>query len=149
MTQPLFGGRPFDPANPPPPADTGANIHQQRAGIPIAKDTICMGCHGVGNAGATTKWAFAGIAFASPDVPLSEGEVVVVDGTTTLGPVKTSVDGFFWIAADAGVVGDGARTAIRDRDGGYSEMQQTLAGNGNCNGAGTCHTGTAGAIDFR
>jgi hypothetical protein len=148
-TQPLFGGRPFDPQNPAPPLDTGANIHQQRAAIPISAETICMGCHGVGMPGATTKWAYAGIAFAAPNVPLAEGEVIVADGTNTVGPVKTAVDGYFWIAVDAGVIGPTAKTAVRDRDGGYSEMSQSLDGNGNCNGAGSCHAGTAGKIDYR
>lgn len=143
----LFGAA-FDPQNPPPPLDTGANIHRTRAGIEINAGTACMGCHGAGNAGATAKWAFAGIAFSSPGVPLAEGEVIVAEGTTRIGPVKTAVDGFFWIEADAGVVGSGAKTAVRDRDGGYSEMMQRLDGNGNCNGAGGCHSGTAGAIDF-
>jgi hypothetical protein len=145
----LFGERAFDPQSPPPPVDTGANIHQTRAAIPINAGTACMGCHARDNPGASTKWAFAGIAFSAPGVPLSEGEVIVADGTARIGPVKTAVDGFFWIPADAGTIGAAAKTAVRDRDGGYSEMTQALDGNGNCNNAGSCHTGTAGPIDFR
>jgi hypothetical protein len=141
----------YDEANPAAPAQATGPLHPTVAnGVPITPTTACLTCHGQGQAGSTKKWAYAGWAAAAPGstTGLDKGEVIVVGGATTLGPVKTAPDGYFWIDLAVGTVGPNAKTAIRDKTGKVSAMVQALGGNGDCNTS-TCHGGGAGPVDFK
>jgi hypothetical protein len=139
----------YNEATPPAPAELGPLHPTVAAGAKVTPTTACMACHGPQGT-STKKWAIGGWAAASAGSSngLDKGEVIVVDGAKTLGPVKTSPDGYFWIEASAGTVGTSAHTSIRDKTGKVSSMQQSLGGIGDCNTS-TCHGGLAGAIDFK
>lgn len=141
---------PYNETSPPAPAEPTGTLHPTVAnGIPITPTTACLACHGAGASGSTKKWAFAGWAASArgSTTGLDKGEVIVVDGTTVLGPVKTAPDGYFWFELEGGTIGPNAKTAIRDKTKG-SAMQQALGGNGDCSATGTCHGGSAGPVDF-
>ena len=141
----------YNAASPAAPAQATGPLHPTvAAGVPITPTTACLACHGAGQSGSTKKWAYAGWAASAPasTTGLDKGEVIVVDGNKTLGPVKTAPDGYFWIDLEAGTIGPNAKTAIRDATGKVSSMTQALSGNGDCN-ASSCHGGGAGSVDFK
>ena len=140
---------PYAEATPPAPAALGPLHPTVANGAQVSPALACMACHGAGGV-ALKKWAFAGWAASAPasTTGLDKGEVIVVGGATTLGPVKTSPDGYFWIELEAGAIGQNASTAVRDKTGKVSAMVQKLGGNGDCN-LGTCHGSSAGPIDFK
>lgn len=149
------GASPFPAAynetKPAAPAQATGPLHPTVAnGVPITPTTACLTCHGAGQAGSTKKWAYAGWAASGPGATtgLDKGEVIVIDGAKTLGPVKTAPDGYFWIDQEAGAIGPTAKTAVRDKAGKVSAMVQPLSGNGDCNNT-TCHGGGAGPVDFK
>lgn len=144
---------PYDEANPPAPPQPLGPLHPTVAnGAQVSPEIACGACHGPAGI-ATKKWAFAGHAASAPGAQtgLDKGEVIVFEGATKLGPVKTSPDGYFWIEAEAGTIPQKAQTAIRDRTGKVSQMVQNLVGNGDCNTATQCHgvNGTGGRVDFK
>lgn len=138
----------YDPQTPAPPARSGNDLHKEKAKFEITPTTECMGCHAIDKAGATAKWAFAGYAQAKDGTPLANGDVIVKNGGTVVGLVKTASDGFFWSPAAGVAAAANAKTAVRDRAGTISRMQSPLGGIGNCNSS-SCHAGGAGKIDFK
>lgn len=139
----------YNETTPAAPTEATGPMHPTVAnGVPITPTTACLSCHGQGASGSQKKWAFAGWAASAPasTTGLDKGEVIVIDGAKTIGPVKTAPDGYFWIDATAGTIGANAKTAIRDKTGKTSAMTQ--AATGDC-GSTSCHGGGAGPIDFR
>lgn len=138
----------YDEANPPKDTRSGKQIHDGKAAIDATTD--CSTCHGATPVAGAPKFAFAGLAFASPGstTPLAFGEIIVYSPGKVFATVKTTSDGFFSFPADNGAVPADAKTAVRDKANKVQKMTTSLNGNGTCNSSG-CHGGAAGRIDFK
>lgn len=144
---------PYSETTPPAPGPL-KDLHPTVAnGAQVGPQISCLSCHGPAGV-STKKWAYAGFAAVSQGstTGLDKGEVIVYGGGgPTMGPVKTTPDGYFWIEAEAGTIAQNANTAIRDKTGKVSKMIQGLAANGDCATATQCHgfNGVGGGIDFK
>jgi hypothetical protein len=117
---------------------------------PAPADYIdCMTCHkeGVNSQGAPS-FSYGG-RINDGATPVAGAEVIVLQGTTKIGPVKSDADGFFWSPGTA--LKDGAVTYVRKVGGTPKKMGGTLtaATGGGCNAA-KCHAenGTSGKISI-
>lgn len=146
-----FFPAPYNATTPPAPAEPLGPLHQNGvAKTPISSTIACMSCHGPAGV-STKKWAYAGWAASAPGATtgLDKGEILVVDGAKTLGPVKTSSDGYFWLDVAAGTVSPAAKAAVRDKAGKEKLMQQALGATGSDCNNNLCHGAGAGPIDFQ
>ncbi len=84
-------------------------------GAPSAIDAplVCSDCHKSGGVAQAKIWAFGGrVMRGTAGVPNVD---VIITGTSTLGPVKSDADGFFWLAGTP--IGAGAKATIRNASG--------------------------------
>lgn len=122
------------------PAKTMRAAHAGGKGPEPADNIDCMTCHKNGaNTLGAPSFSFGG-RINENDAPVAGAEVMVVQGTEKLGPVKSDADGFF-SSPGAAAVKDGAVSWVRKGTGGTDKRMggtlQAAPGVG-CNAA-TCH----------
>lgn len=138
-------GAPYSATTPPPPTTTLRAAHAAKSQPAPDVVTECLACHGATAAGTTPTWAFGGRIVDSAGAPATNADVVVVQGTTKIGPVKSDADGFFWAPASSGTVATGARVYVRKESSEQQMGGQLQAGTGGaCDSTAGCHGGTSG-----
>ncbi len=111
--------------------------HQGKGGPTVADDRIdCMTCHIAGGAAAAVVFSYGG-GIMNGTTPAANADIIVLNGDTKLGPVKSDTDGFFWFAGPA--VAAGAKTHVRSAAGVQSMSTPLGAGvAASCDSA-NCH----------
>ena len=114
----------------------------QNSGIAIQATTNCMQCHGTGGNGPPFVIGGAVVRGATP---VADAEVRVVTTAGTITKTNSDTRGFFWIAGATPLAASsrvGARTTAQ------KVSMKAAAGNGGCNGTGSCHGGSQGLVDL-
>lgn len=128
------------------PTTTMKAAHAAKGG-PAPGDALnCLDCHKTGGAAAGKLFSFGG-RVTSKGAPAPDVDVLVIQGTEKLGPVKSDADGFFW--SPGAPVKAGANTYVRNKDA-EAKMGGALAAGtgGSCDGA-NCHVpGKQGKINI-
>lgn len=104
---------------------------------PAAADNLdCMDCHK--NGGTGPAFSFGGRIFDGATA-VADADVIVVQGTTNVGPVKSDAQGFFW--SPGAPLADGAKTFVRKGTNPVQLMGGALTAStgGGCTSSSGCH----------